>query len=69
MRNRCGRLRKRHDLPKAHQQCCPTLWHRATCDANYHSMVKRIVKVLDFVQRGGPDLTVDSTIFEMWIGL
>ena len=27
------------------------------------------VKVLDFVQFGGPDLTVDSTIFELWMGL
>ena len=26
-------------------------------------------KVLDFVKRGGPDLTVGSTIFEMWMGL
>ena len=26
-------------------------------------------KVLDFIQFGGPDLTVGSTIFEMWMGL
>ena len=27
------------------------------------------VKVLDFVKRGGPKLTVGRTIFEMWMGL
>ena len=27
------------------------------------------VKVLDFIQFGGPDLTIDSTIFEMWMDL
>ena len=27
-----------------------------------------MVKVLDFVQLGGPILTVDRTIFEMWLG-
>ena len=27
------------------------------------------VKVLDFVQFGGPELTVGSTIFELWMGL
>jgi hypothetical protein len=27
------------------------------------------VKVLDFIQFGGPDLTVGSTVFEMWMGL
>ena len=27
------------------------------------------VKVLDFVKRGGPKLTVGRTIFELWLGL
>ena len=26
------------------------------------------VKVLDFVQLGGPFFTIDRTIFEMWLG-
>ena len=37
-------------------------------EANYIASVKVMVKVLDFVQLGGSDLTVDSTIFEMWLG-
>ena len=28
-----------------------------------------ILKVLDFVKSGGPNWTVGSTIFEMWLGL
>ena len=31
------------------------------------SKMNLIVKVLDFVQFGGPILTVDSTFFEMWL--
>ena len=27
------------------------------------------VEVLDFAQFGGPKLTVDSTLFELWMGL
>ena len=26
------------------------------------------VKVLDFVQLGGPKWTVDRTVFELWLG-
>ena len=26
-----------------------------------------MLKVLDFIQFGGPDLTIDSTVFEMWM--
>jgi len=37
--------------------------------ADYNAKANLNVKVLDFVQFGGPDLTVDSTIFEMWMGL
>ena len=36
---------------------------------HYTTILNLIVKVLDFVQLGGPDLTVGSTIFEMWMGL
>ena len=36
---------------------------------DYTANVNLIVKVLDFIQLGGPDLTVDSTIFEMEMGL
>ena len=36
---------------------------------HYTVNVNLSVKVLDFVQLGGPDLTVDSTVFEMWMGL
>ena len=35
----------------------------------YSASLNLITKVLDFIQLGGPDLTVDSTIFEMWLGL
>ena len=35
----------------------------------YRSNVRVNVKVLDFVKRGGPKLTVDRTIFEMRLGL
>ena len=35
----------------------------------YRANLKLNTKVLDSVQCGGPDLTVDSTIFEMWMGL
>ena len=30
---------------------------------------RQCVKILDFVQFGGPEWTVGSTIFEMWLGL
>ena len=36
---------------------------------DYTAKAKVMVKVLDFVKLGGPDLTVDSTIFEMWMGI
>ncbi len=38
-------------------------------EADYIARVKVMVKVLDFVKSGGPDLTVGSTIFEMWMAL
>ena len=37
--------------------------------ADYTTKVKLILKVLDFIQLGGPDLTVDSTIFELLVKL
>ena len=37
--------------------------------ADYTDILNLITKVLDFVQLGGPNLTVGSTIFEMWMGL
>ena len=36
--------------------------------ANYTINKNLITKVLDFVQLGGPECTVDGTIFEMWLG-
>ena len=38
-------------------------------DSAYISNLSRSVKVLDFVKFGGPVLTIDRTIFEMWLGL
>ena len=35
---------------------------------DYTSSLNRKVKVLDFVKSGGPEWTVDGTIFEMWLG-
>ena len=40
-----------------------------SCACSYKHSLKRIVKVLDFIQFGGPDLTVGSTVFEMWMGI
>ena len=37
--------------------------------ADYTAILNLTVKVLDFIQFGGPDLTVGSTIFEIWMGL
>ena len=42
---------------------------RCTAGTGYRSRMSLSVKVLDFVQSGGPDLTVDSTIFEIWMAL
>ena len=36
--------------------------------SDYRSRTNRSVKVLDFVQLGGPKWTVDRTIFELWLG-
>ena len=36
---------------------------------DYTAILNRISKVLDFVQFGGPNLTVGSTIFAMWMDL
>ena len=35
--------------------------------STYTSSLKNRVKVLDFIKPGGPILTVDRTIFEMWL--
>ena len=35
----------------------------------YRSSLNLKLKVLDFVKSGGPKLTVDRTIFELWLGL
>ena len=43
-------------------------WGGAECLADYTAKVKLNVKVLDFVQLGGPILTVGRTVFEMWLG-
>ena len=37
--------------------------------SDYTAIMNLMVKVLDFVQLGGPNLTVDSTIFEMFMRL
>ena len=34
----------------------------------YRFKVSVNVKVLDFVKRGGPILTIDRTVFELWLG-
>ena len=34
----------------------------------YSNRAKEMVKVLDFVQSGGPECTVDGTVFELWLG-
>ena len=33
------------------------------------AIVSFVCKVLDFVQLGGLNLTVGSTVFELWLGL
>ena len=35
---------------------------------DYTAKVNLIEKVLDFDQLGGPILTIDRTVFEMWLG-
>ena len=35
---------------------------------DYTASLNLNVKVLDFVKSGGPILTIDRTIFEMWLG-
>ena len=34
----------------------------------YTTSLNLKAKVLDFIQLGGPMLTIDRTIFEMWLG-
>ena len=34
----------------------------------YTTSLNLIEKVLDFVKSGGPILTIDRTIFELWLG-
>ena len=43
--------------------------HGVGLGSDYRARVNLITKVLDFVQLGGPDLTVGSTVFEMWLTL
>ena len=40
----------------------------ATPVVDHSTMVKVMQKVLDFDQLGGPECTVDGTVFEMWLG-
>ena len=35
----------------------------------YRSSTRANRKVLDFIKSGGPKLTVDRTVFELWMGL
>ena len=35
---------------------------------DYTTSLNLNVKVLDFVKSGGPILTIDRTIFEVWLG-
>ncbi len=37
--------------------------------SDYSANLTRKVKVLDFIKSGGPILTIDRTIFEMWLVL
>ena len=48
---------------RADEYCRPT---PSVC---YNTKVNRVVKVLDFVKSGGPDLTVGSTTFELTLAL
>ena len=62
-------------MPEAwlHKRKAPALENRGLVSTGweagsaYRSKVRVNVKVLDFVKRGGPILTVDRTIFEMWL--
>ena len=44
----------------------PVLAH-ASLDG-YRTSLNLIVKVLDFVKCGGPILTIDRTVFKLWLG-
>ncbi len=44
-------------------------WRTRQGSAAYTANLNLNVKVLDFIQFGGPDLTMGSTVFEMWIGI
>ena len=46
-----------------------SLWSRQDLRLDYKLSTNLMWKVLDFVQLGGPDLTVGSTVFEMWMGI
>ena len=48
----------------------PTVWNKDFMESaqDYMSRTNLKVKVLDFVQLGGPIFTVDRAIFEMWSG-
>ena len=48
---------------------CPPVASAVGKITDYTVRANRITKVLDFVQSGGPDLTVGSTVFEIWMRL
>ena len=57
-------------MPLPYQQGLRTLpSRRADPMGDYTAILNLIVKVLDFVQLGGPDLTVGSTVFELLLAL
>ena len=58
---------RRHDLPRFLLKRTGTEG-RGRWDADHTANLNLKVKVLDFVKFGGPILTVDRTIFEMWLG-
>ena len=49
----------------------PTVWNKEFTESaqDYMSRTNLSVKVLDFVQLGGPKLTEDRTIFELRLAL
>ena len=57
-----GRINPLHAIPTG-------VFCQNSRDADYSVSKKETVKVLDFIQFGGPDLTVASTIFELPLAL
>ena len=41
---------------------------RQEADSAYTASLNLKVKVLDFIKSGGPILTIDRTVFELWLG-